>query len=138
MWNTVNARTSPGSDLQEACPPPVVKKRGLPRDGRPRLKTLVRVGSLNVGTLTGKTREIADFMSRRRIHVLCLQETRWKGSKAREIGDGIKLFYHGLEAKRNGVAIAVCGPLKEHVSSVNRVSDRIISLRIATKDVSGQ
>ncbi|EYB84936.1 hypothetical protein Y032_0307g2033 [Ancylostoma ceylanicum] len=133
MWNTVNARSS-GSDLQEARPPLVIKKRGLPRDERPRLKTIVRVRSLNVGTLTGKTREIADFMKRRRIHVLCLQETRWKGSKAREIGDGIKLFYHGLEAKRNGVAIAVSGPLKEHVSSVNRVSDRIISLRIATKD----
>ncbi|EPB76249.1 hypothetical protein ANCCEY_04666 [Ancylostoma ceylanicum] len=38
------------------------------------------------------------------------------------------------KAKRDGVAIAVSGPLKEHVSSVNRVSDRIISLRIATKD----
>ncbi|EPB77675.1 hypothetical protein ANCCEY_03266 [Ancylostoma ceylanicum] len=73
-------------------------------------------------------------MKRERIHVLCLQETRWKGSKSREIGDGIKLFYHGLEAKRNSVAIAVSGPLKEHVSSVNRVSDNIISLRIATKD----
>ncbi|EYC34276.1 hypothetical protein Y032_0001g336 [Ancylostoma ceylanicum] len=134
MWNAVNARTSPGSDLQEARPPPVVKKRGLPREERPRLKTLVRVGSLNVGTLTGKTREIADFMARRRIHVLCLQETRWKGSKAREIGDGIKLFYHGIEAKRNGMAIAVSEPLKEYVSSVNRVSDRIISLRVATED----
>ncbi|EYC39622.1 hypothetical protein Y032_0649g1127 [Ancylostoma ceylanicum] len=134
MWNTVNARTSPGSDLQEARPPPVVKKRGLPREERPRLKTLVRVGSLNVGTLTGKTREIADFMARRRIHVLCLQETRWKGSKAREIGDGVKLFYYGIEAKRNGVAIAVSEPLKEYVSSVNRVSDRIISLRVATED----
>ncbi|EYC13953.1 hypothetical protein Y032_0042g623 [Ancylostoma ceylanicum] len=73
-------------------------------------------------------------MKLRSIHVLCLQEKRWKGSKAREIGDGIKLFYHGLEAKRNGVAIAVCGPLKEYVSSVNCVSDRIISLRIAIKD----
>ncbi|EYC46334.1 hypothetical protein Y032_0401g787 [Ancylostoma ceylanicum] len=134
MWKRVNARTSPGSDLQEARPPPVVKKRGLPRDERPRLKTLVRVGSLNIGTLTGKTREIADLMKRRRIHVLCLQETRWKGSKAREIGDGVKLFYHGFETRRNGVAIAIAGPLKEHVSSVNRVSDRIISLRIATED----
>ncbi|EPB65329.1 hypothetical protein ANCCEY_15608, partial [Ancylostoma ceylanicum] len=37
-------------------------------------------------------------------------------------------------SKRNGVAIAVSGPLKEHVSSVIRVSDKIISLRIATKD----
>ncbi|EPB68568.1 hypothetical protein ANCCEY_12338 [Ancylostoma ceylanicum] len=68
------------------------------------------------------------------IHVLCLQETRWKVSKAREIGDGIKLFYHGFETRRNGVAIAIAGPLKEHVSSVNRISDRIISLRIATED----
>ncbi|EYC15240.1 hypothetical protein Y032_0037g3408 [Ancylostoma ceylanicum] len=73
-------------------------------------------------------------MKRRMIHVLCLQETRWKVSKAREIGDGIKLFYHGFETRRNGVAIAIAGPLKEHVSSVNRVSDRIISLRIATED----
>ncbi|EYB93783.1 hypothetical protein Y032_0179g754 [Ancylostoma ceylanicum] len=92
----VKARTSPGSDLQKARPPPLFKKRRLPRDERPRLKTLVRVGSLNIGTLTGKTREVADFMKQRRIRVLCLQETRWKGCKAKEIGDGIKLFYHGL------------------------------------------
>ncbi|EPB75347.1 hypothetical protein ANCCEY_05561 [Ancylostoma ceylanicum] len=59
-------------------------------------------------------------MKRRRIHVLCLQETRWKGSKAREIEEGIKLFYHGFGTRRNGVAIAIAGPLKEHVSSVNR------------------
>ncbi|EPB68816.1 hypothetical protein ANCCEY_12100 [Ancylostoma ceylanicum] len=73
-------------------------------------------------------------MARRRIHVLCLQETRWKGSKARKIGDGIKLFYHGIEAKRNAMAIAALEPLKEYVSSVNRVSDRTITLRVATDD----
>ncbi|EYB89092.1 hypothetical protein Y032_0236g3216 [Ancylostoma ceylanicum] len=128
----VNARTSPGSDLQEARPSPVVKKRGLPWDGRPRPKTLVRVGSLNIGSLTGKTREIADLMKRRRIDSLCLQETRWKGCKAKEIGERIKLFYYGVETKKNGVAIAVAGTLKDHVSSVNRVNERLISVRIAT------
>ncbi|EYC02454.1 hypothetical protein Y032_0100g3313 [Ancylostoma ceylanicum] len=128
----VKARTSPGSDPQEARPPPVVKKRGLPRDERPRLRTLVRVGTLNIGTLTGKTREIADFMKRRTIRILCLQETRWKGCKAIEIGDGIKLFNHGVETKKNGVAIAVDTSLKDHISSVIRVSNRITSLRIAT------
>ncbi|EPB69108.1 hypothetical protein ANCCEY_11803 [Ancylostoma ceylanicum] len=45
-----------------------------------------------------------------------------------------KINYRIAIAKRNGVAIAVSGPLKAHVSSVNRISDRIISLRIATKD----
>ncbi|EYB83114.1 hypothetical protein Y032_0342g3028 [Ancylostoma ceylanicum] len=133
LCKRVKARTSPGSDLQEARPPPVVKERGLPRDERPRLKTLVRVGTLNIGTLTGKTREVADFMKQRRIRVLCLQETRWKGCKAKEIGDGIKLFYHGLATKNSGVAIAVAPPLKDHVSSVTRVSERIISIRIATE-----
>ncbi|EYC13784.1 hypothetical protein Y032_0042g527 [Ancylostoma ceylanicum] len=63
-------------------------------------------------------------MKRRTIRILCLQETRWKGCKAIEIGDGIKLFYHGVETKKN--------TLKEHISLVNRVSKRIIPHRIAT------
>ncbi|EYC16300.1 hypothetical protein Y032_0034g2915 [Ancylostoma ceylanicum] len=71
-------------------------------------------------------------MKRRTIRILCLQEKRWKGCKAIEIGDGIKLSYHGVETKRNGLAIAVDASLKDHISSVTRVSDRIISLRIAT------
>ncbi|EYC10484.1 hypothetical protein Y032_0055g2580 [Ancylostoma ceylanicum] len=37
-------------------------------------------------------------------------------------------------SQRNGVAIAVTEPLKDYVSSVNRVSDRIISLRVAAED----
>ncbi|EYC46184.1 hypothetical protein Y032_0405g872 [Ancylostoma ceylanicum] len=44
-----------------------------------------------------------------------------------------KLFYHGLATKNSGVAIAVAPPLKDHVSSVTRVSERIISIRIATE-----
>ncbi|EPB67324.1 hypothetical protein ANCCEY_13583, partial [Ancylostoma ceylanicum] len=73
-------------------------------------------------------------MKRRRIDVLCLQETRWMGCKAKEIGERIKLFYYGVETKTNGVAIAVAGTLKEHVLSVNRVSERLISVRIATNE----
>ena len=34
-------------------------------------------------------------MKTRRIDVMCLQETRWGGNKARELGDGCKLFYSG-------------------------------------------
>ncbi|XGW19497.1 hypothetical protein V3C99_003389 [Haemonchus contortus] len=73
-------------------------------------------------------------MKRRNIQVLCLQETRWKGAKAREIGEGVKLFYNGEDTKRNGVAVAVADSLKDSVSAVNRVSSRIISVRIDTKE----
>ena len=34
-----------------------------------------------------------------------MQETKWKGSKARSIGDGFKLLYHGVDDRRNGVGI---------------------------------
>ncbi|KAK3561446.1 hypothetical protein QTP86_002827 [Hemibagrus guttatus] len=36
----------------------------------------------------GKGRELADMMERRKMDILCVQETRWKGSKARSIGCG--------------------------------------------------
>ncbi|KAF7706367.1 hypothetical protein HF521_019621 [Silurus meridionalis] len=39
----------------------------------------VRVGTLNVGTMTGKGREVADMMERRTVDMLCVQETKWKG-----------------------------------------------------------
>ena len=37
--------------------------------------------------------------------IMCVQETKWKGCKAREIGNGFKLFYTGSDGKRNGVGI---------------------------------
>ena len=36
------------------------------------------------------------------ISLLCLQETKWKGSKARNIGSGCKLFYNGADRKKVG------------------------------------
>ena len=47
-------------------------------------KMEVKVGTLNVGTMTGKGRELADMMVKRKVDILCVQETRWKGSKAKE------------------------------------------------------
>ena len=47
----------------------------------------VKVGTLNVGTMTGKGRELAAMMVKRKVDILCVQETRWKGRKARNIGD---------------------------------------------------
>ena len=55
----------------------------------------LRIATLNVGTLTGKGREIAAVMRARKMDILCLQETRWTGDKskgkARNLGDGCKL-----------------------------------------------
>ena len=36
----------------------------------------VKVGTLNVGTTTGKGRELAEMMVKRKIDILCVQETK--------------------------------------------------------------
>ena len=61
--------------------------RRLPPAQRWRLRKLadtkvrMKVMSLNIGTMTGKSRELADTMTRRNIDIACIQETRWKGAK---------------------------------------------------------
>ena len=62
--------------------------------------SLIRVGTLNIVTMTGRGRELADMMERRNVDILCLQETKWKGSKARNIGSGCKIFYNGADGKK--------------------------------------
>jgi hypothetical protein len=36
----------------------------------------IRLGSWNVGSLTGKLRELVDIAIRRRVNILCIQETK--------------------------------------------------------------
>ena len=64
-------------------------------------KIKLRVATLNVGTMTGKGREVADLMERRGVDILCVQETRWKGERARCIGGGYKMWYCGSGNKKN-------------------------------------
>jgi len=55
--------------------------------------TRIPIGSWNVGSLTGKLRELVDAAIRRRVNILCVQETKWKGKKAKEVEDtGFKLW----------------------------------------------
>ena len=53
----------------------------------------IRIGSWNVGSLTDKLRELVDVAIRRRVNILCVQETKWKGQKAKEVeGTGYSSF----------------------------------------------
>ncbi|XGW34008.1 hypothetical protein V3C99_018061 [Haemonchus contortus] len=107
--------------------------RGLPRSERPRPKKLVRIGTLNVGLLTGKSREVADLMKCRNIEVLCLQEPAGREQKGK-LGEGVKLFRNEKDTRRNGVDITVAESLKDLVSAVNRTSSRIMAVRIDTME----
>ncbi|KAK3552541.1 hypothetical protein QTP86_014452, partial [Hemibagrus guttatus] len=86
-------------------------------------------------TCSGKGRELADVMERRKVDILCVQETRWKGSKARSIGAGFKLFYYGVDSKRNGVGVVLKEEFVRNVLEVKRVSDRVMSLKLEIEGV---
>ncbi|KAK3519634.1 hypothetical protein QTP86_002446 [Hemibagrus guttatus] len=84
---------------------------------------------------SGKGRELADMMERRKVDILCVQETRWKGSKARSIGAGFKQFYYGVDSKRNGVGVVLKEEFVRNVLEVKRVSDRVMSLKLEIEGV---
>ena len=93
-------------------------------------RSLIRMGTLNIGTMTGRERELADMMERRNVDILCLQETKWKGSKARNIGGGYKISYNGADGRKNGIGIVVREELAESVLEVKRVSDRLMAMKL--------
>ena len=104
------------------------KKRNEERKKAKKIK--LKVAVLNVGTMTGKEREVADLMERRKVDILCAQETCWKEEKARCIDGGYKMWYCGSGNKENGVGIIL---KKEHVDMVVelwRVADKKICLKM--------
>nr|CDJ86575.1 RNA-directed DNA polymerase (reverse transcriptase) domain containing protein [Haemonchus contortus] len=91
--------------------------RGSPVQGRhrgatklvrkPRNVWKTRVATLNVGTLTGRSYELAEALERRRIDFCAVQETRWSCCKSRDIGLGFKAVLCGGPKTTNGVGIIV-------------------------------
>ncbi|KAL0810913.1 hypothetical protein ABMA28_010212 [Loxostege sticticalis] len=130
-------RASPHNDAQTHRPTSATNGLGLSDHGRIRLKKLVpqsnqkvRFATLNVGTLTGRTKELADLFKRRRLDFICLQETKWQGSKSRNIGKGYKLMYTGSQGNRNGVAMAIRQEHLDNIIEVKRFSDRAMSVKV--------
>jgi exonuclease III len=96
----------------------------------------VRVGTWNVGSLTGKLREVVDTMIRRRVNILCVQEMKWKGQKAKKVKDiGFKLWYTGNTPTKNDVGIVLDKSLKDGVVDIKRQGDRIILVKLLVGDL---
>src|SRR5580658_4072275 len=52
-----------------------------------RLEVKLRIGSVNVGSMTRRSGEVADMAARRRLDFCCLQKTKWKGGQSRWMGN---------------------------------------------------
>ncbi|XP_071727660.1 uncharacterized protein [Rutidosis leptorrhynchoides] len=119
-----------------SCPPSSGAGRFIgPRSGNRIAKPVrIRVGSWNVGTLTEKRYELVETLRKRKVDILCVQETRWKGRGAVKT-NGYKLWFSGSRVARNGVGIIIGPPYNVNVVDVDRRSDRIMSVRLVIQEV---
>ena len=87
-----------------------------------------------MGTLRRRSNEVVETISRRNIDICCLQETRWRGASARMIegkDSRYKLFWVGNKNGTGGVGVLLSEEWIEKVYDINRVSDRIMLIKLA-------
>ncbi len=93
-----------------------------------------RVGTWNVGSLSGRSGELVQALERRKLKVCCFQRTRWKGEGAKMLrtasGAKYKLFWKGNKQGLNGCGCVISEELIDKVIEVERVSDRLMMVRL--------
>ena len=77
--------------------------------------------------MSGKAR--ADLVERRRLDILCLQETRWKENKSKDLADGHKLIYGG-KTGRNVVGTVLSKNIRDSLVEVHRRCERVMSVKL--------
>ena len=120
--------TDPGKDPWETRNPDAALRNSV--------QTL-RFASANVGTLSGKSAEVADMLHRRRVDVAGLQEVRYRNSGAKMVkggGERYKLFWSGGPTPQGGVGVMVHADLVKNVVEVRRVHARIIVVVVVIQD----
>ena len=67
-----------------------------------------------------------DTAIRRRVNILDIQDTKWKGQKVKVDNTGFKLWYTGTTSNKSGVGVLIDKSLMDGVVEVRRQGDRII------------
>ncbi|XP_055377909.1 craniofacial development protein 2-like [Condylostylus longicornis] len=103
------------------------------RTSKANSKMKVRIGTWNIGSLTGRSKELAEVLKRRNIDICCIQEVKWKGANARQIGEGYTVVYNGYGTK-NGVGIAVNEKMCNNIIQIKRINDRLMYVKIIIEE----
>jgi exonuclease III len=75
-------------------------------------------------------------MIRRRVNILCVQEMKWKGQKAKEVKDSdFKLWYTENTSTKNGVGIVLDKSLMDGVVDIKHQGDMIILVKLLVGDL---
>ena len=99
--------------------------------GRPARKSLIRFGTVNVGTISGRANKIFEMLTRQKVDLCCLQKTRWRGGSARlikGINNIYKFFWCGDQSGFGGVGM-LAEKWVNNVISVKRYNHCCLQLR---------
>ena len=91
------------------------------------------MGTLNVNTLRGRVCEVVETLSRREVDVCCIQETRYRRGSCRIIKGKdtmYKLYWSGNDKGTAGVGVFVAEEWVEKVFELQRISHRIILVKL--------
>ena len=103
------------------------------QSGTDATNSILRIGSLNVGTMRGRSGEVIETLERRKVDVCCVQEIRWRGASTRLITGKscqYKMFWVGNNRGVGGVGILVHQKWIESIVDVKRVNDRLMMIKI--------
>ena len=88
------------------------------------------IGTANIMSLTGRVEELVDVMLDKKLKMLGMSETKWKGTGKKALRGGYVLYWSGGKERRNGVGIMVSKEMEECIEKVDMVNERIIKVRI--------
>ena len=93
-------------------------------------KEKLRLATANIGTMTGRSREVVEMFKNRKVEIGCVQEVRYNGQGTRVYGDEemYKFWWSGSESGRNGVGIMVREGLVEEVIEIKRMNDQMMKI----------
>ena len=100
-------------------------------------QAVLRLATINVGTLVGRAAEVVETAGRRKVDVLALQEVRYKNEGGKYLKGGdfeYKMYWKGENTGQGGVAVMVKKDLVNSVVEVKRVSARILVVEMAVNE----
>jgi hypothetical protein len=89
-----------------------------------------RVGTANVGSLSGRDGEVSDMLKRWKVDICCLQETGWSGCGSEGIGE-YKIMWKGGSGGKGGVGMAIAKKWESDVVEARWENERIMVVKIA-------
>ena len=94
----------------------------------------LKIATVNVATLRGKEEEVVEVMRERKIDILGLCETRFKGKTDKKIHNDYRLLCSGSDNGRHGVGFIVNPDIAKFIDTIEQIDERIISISIKLKE----